>query len=92
MKIIDGLTWMMFFVSSILSIITIIVTFGMVEYTKQLRVFTNLLPLEISLSATLFLWGINCLYNTYSKNGKKAFFRYFIMGLILLGFIFMGVY
>ena len=92
MKLVDGLMWAMFLISSIFSVITTIVTFGMVEYTKQLRVFTNFLPLEISLSVTLFLWGINSLYSNHGKNSKKTFIVYLSMGVVLLGFVFMGVY
>jgi hypothetical protein len=92
MRVIDFLMWLMFLVSSVVSVITVIVTFGMIEYTKTLKPFMNFLPLEICLAATLFLWSINSLYNNYTKASKKAFFYYLIMGSILLGFIFMGVY
>jgi hypothetical protein len=92
MEITEGLMWVMILISSIFSVITTIVTFGMVEYTKQLRIFTNFLPLEISLSITLFLWGVNSLYRNHGKSSKRTFIVYLIMGVILLGFIFMGVY
>lgn len=92
MKIIDFFTWIMFLVTSAISIITMIVSFGMVDYSKTLKPFMNFLPLEICLAVTLFLWGINSLYNNYFKNNKKTFFCYLTMGSVLLGFIFMGVY
>lgn len=92
MKTVDGLMWVMFLISSIFSVITTIVTFGMVEYTKQLSIFTNFLPLEISLSITLFLWGVSSLYSYDGKSNKKTFIVYLIMSIVLLGFIFMGVY
>jgi hypothetical protein len=92
MKIIDFFMWLMFLVSSAVSVITMIVTFGMIDYSKTLKPFMNFMPIEICLSITLFLWGINSLYNNYTKASKKIFFYYFVMGTILLGFIFMGVY
>lgn len=92
MILVDSVMWFMFLISTIITIITTIVTFGMVEYTKQLSVFMNFLPLEISLSVTLFLWGINRLYSNEGKNNKRSFIIYLIMGGALLGFIFMGVY
>lgn len=92
MKIVNFLMWLMFFISSVVAVITMIVSFGMVDYSASLKPFTNFLPLEICLSAALFLWGINSLYNNYSDTGKKTFFRYLIMASILLVFIFMGVY
>lgn len=92
MKINNIIMWLMFLVTSIVSVITMVVSFGMVEYSRSLKLFMNFLPLEICLSATLFLWGLNNLYNNYSTNGKKNFFYYVVMSSVLLVFIFQGVY
>lgn len=92
LKIINFLVWFMILISSIISIITMVVSFGMIEYSNFLKPFTNLMLLEISLSITLFLWAINSLYNSYSKQSKKTFFYYLVMSGIFTFFIFYGVY
>jgi hypothetical protein len=82
----------MILVSSLISIITMVVTFGMIEYSNFLKPFTNFMVLEISLAITLFLWAINSLYRSYTPKSKKTFFYYIFMSGLFMAFIFYGVY
>lgn len=87
-RIIDWTMWFMFLISFILTILTMLVLFGKF-YISQ---FTTFLPLEISLSITFILWGINSVFNPYTKNSKNSFFYSLILGSILIGFAILGIY
>jgi hypothetical protein len=87
-KILDWIMWFMFLVSFIITILTMLVLFGKF-YISQ---FTTFLPLEISLSITFVLWGINSCFNPYTKNSKNSVYFSLILGSILIGFAAMGIY
>lgn len=91
MKILDYFMWGMFLVSFIVSIFTMLVVFGIV-WAGWISSFATFLPLELSLAATLFLWGINSIYNSYTKNSKYTFYYSLVFGGILLLFVVLGVY
>lgn len=94
MKILDWLMWIMFFISLVISVITILVLFG-ISYNSAFKYFSTLLPLEVSLASTFFLWGLNSLYSSYMER-KKNSFKYslllFVLGGALLVFVVLGVY
>ena len=94
MKLVDISKWIMIFVSSLISVMTMIVTFRMIDYSTTVKIFANLLPLELSVSITLFLWGINSLYQNsmQSKKSKKTFVCYLLMSVLMLVFIYFKVY
>lgn len=87
-RILDWTMWLMFLVSFIFTILTMLVLFGKF-YIVQ---FTTFLPLEISLSITFVLWGVNSIFNPYTKNSKNSFYYSVILGSILIGFAAMGIY
>ncbi|MDF2673001.1 MAG: hypothetical protein K0R09_1266 [Clostridiales bacterium] len=87
-RILDLAMWFMFLISFIFTILTMLVLFGKF-YIGQ---FTTFLPLEISLSITFLLWGINSHFNPYTKNSKNSFLYSLILGSILVGFAVMGIY
>ena len=91
MRILDYLMWGMFLISFIISIFTMLVVFGIV-WSGWISYFATFLPLEISLAATFFLWGINSIYNTYTKNSKYTFYYSLILGGALLAFVILGIY
>lgn len=78
----------MFLITFIITIITMLVLFGKFYISR----FTTFLPLEISLSITFVLWGINSRFNTYTKNSKNSFLYLLILGSILVVFAIMGIY
>lgn len=53
MKVIDALMWIMFTISSVVAMITVLVLFG-ISYNNLLKIFSTMLPLEISLALTFF--------------------------------------
>lgn len=69
MKVIDALMWIMFTISSVVAMITVLVLFG-ISYNNLLKIFSTMLPLEISLALTFFLWGLNSLYGSYLPDNK----------------------
>ncbi|MCX7885609.1 MAG: hypothetical protein N2448_11400 [Caloramator sp.] len=94
MKVLDILMWIMFFISFVISIITTIVLFG-ISYGDVLKPFTTMLPLEISLAFTLFLWGLSSLYGcnvSDEKSSPKISTMLFALGGILLLFLVFGIY
>lgn len=80
--------WFMFLASFVITIITMLVLFGKYYISR----FTTFLPIEICLSATFILWGINSYFNSYTKNSKNSILYSFILGSILIGFAVMGIY
>jgi hypothetical protein len=94
LKLFDISKWIMVLISSLISVMTMIVTFRMIEYSATVKIFANLLPLELSVSITLFLWGINSLYQNsmQSKKSKKTFFCYLLMSVVMLVFVYFKVY
>lgn len=88
MKFLDYLMWLMFIISLVTSVLTMIVVFGI----SWISSFSTFLPLEISLAATFFLWGINSIYNSYTKDNKLTMFYSFVLGGILLVFVVLGIY
>lgn len=88
-KVADYLMWLMFGISLIVSILTLLVLFGTGVY---IELFSTFLPLEISLSSTFILWGINSLINPYTRNSKYTFFYAFILGGGLIVFALLGIY
>lgn len=88
-KIIDYFMWFMFGVSLIISMLTMLVLFGTGIY---IEVFSTFLPLEVSLSASFILWGINSLINQYTRNSKYTVFYAFTLGAGLIVFALMGIY
>lgn len=91
MKKLDIIMWGTFAVTAVIAVISMIVLFGIL-YSPGLMIFGNLLPLEVSLSISLLLWGISSLYSSYGKKGKGTFMTSVIMGGILLVFAVFGVY
>lgn len=94
MRIFDILMWIMFLISSIVSIITTLVLFG-ISYGAFLKPFSTMLPLEISLALTFFLWGLNSIYGSYlidKDNNPKFSIMLFALGGILLIFVIFGIY
>lgn len=94
MKILDVLMWIMFFISFVISAITIVVLFG-ISYGDILKPFTTMLPLEISLSLTFFIWGLCSIYgcDLSDKNSSpKVSTALFALGGILLIFVVFGIY
>jgi hypothetical protein len=89
-RFIDWTMWLMFFVTFIISLLTMIVAFG-IQYTG-LELFATLLPLEISLGGALVLWGLNSFLNPYLRHGKSSIFILSLLGVILLAFARYGVY
>lgn len=87
-RILDLAMWFMFLASLIITILTMLVLFG--KY--YIGSFTTFLPLEISLSLTFIIWGINSQFNPYTRNTKNSFLYALIMGSILIGFAAMGIY
>jgi hypothetical protein len=92
MKLLRSLTWLMVLLTSVLSVVTMIVTFGMVEYSSKLKPFSNFMLLEIFLSITLFLWALDNLYRDNTTRSKIAFGYYIVLSGIFLVFIFNNVY
>lgn len=88
MRLLDILMWIMFAISLGISILTTIVAFGI----KWIRPFATFLPLEISLAATFFIWGLNSIYSHYTRSSKFTMFYTFILGGILLMFVVFGIY
>ncbi|WP_027308608.1 hypothetical protein [Caloramator sp. ALD01] len=88
MKLLNYLMWVSFLFTSIISIFTIIVSFGIVYISE----FSTFIPLEISLSLSLILWGINCRYNQDVCYTKNNFYISFLLAFILLLFSILGVY
>lgn len=87
-RLLDAVMWFMFLVSFIVTILTILVLYGKYRITQ----LTTFLPLEISLSITFILWGINSHFNLYTKNSKNSFLVSLILGGILIGFTILGIY
>lgn len=87
-RILDLTMWFMFLISFIFTILTMLVLFGKF-YIIQ---FTTFLPLEISLSITFLLWGINSHFNPYTRNSKNSFLYSLVLGSILIVFAAMGIY
>jgi hypothetical protein len=88
-KVTDYLMWLMFGVSLIISLLTMLVLFGTGIY---IEVFSTFLPLEASLSASFILWGINSLINPYTRNSKYTCIYAFIFSAGLIAFALMGIY
>lgn len=91
MKTLDYLMWSMFIATFIISIFTMLVVFGIV-WTGWMSYFATLLPLEISLAATFFIWGMNSVYNIYTKNSKYTLYYSIMLGVTLLVFASLGIY
>lgn len=89
-KLIDWTMWLMFFVTFIIAILTMIVAFGL-QYTG-LEIFATFLPLELSLGGTLILWGINSFINPYLRHGKSSIYFLSFLGVIMLFFARFGIY
>jgi hypothetical protein len=87
-RVFDWVMWLMFLVSFISALLTMLVVFG----GSYIRQFTTFLPMEISLAATFILWGINSLINPYTRNSKNSFYYAFLFGTILVGFAALGIY
>lgn len=88
-KVIDFIMWLLFGISFIISILTMLVLFGGIQYIEA---FSTLLPLEISLSSTFILWGFNSMYNPYTRNSKKTPYIWIALGVMLLVFALFGIY
>jgi hypothetical protein len=91
MKTLDYLMWSMFIATFIISIFTMLVVFGIV-WTGWMSYFATLLPLELSLAATFFVWGTNSVYNIYTKNSKYTLYYSLVLGSTLLVFAAFGIY
>jgi uncharacterized membrane protein len=89
-RFIDGIMWLMFLATFIISILTMTVTFG-IQYTG-LEFFATLLPLEISLGTTLVFWGINSVINPYLRHGRGSIYLLITLGAVLLAFVKIGLY
>lgn len=94
MKIFEWATWIMFGISFVISVITILVLFGLL-YASPIKPFTTLKPFEVSLAVTLFMWGIDSIYASYVKKSKSQV-KFSILLLIFSGitltFMLLGVY
>lgn len=88
MRLLDFIMWVSFGITGIISIFTIIVSFGIVYISK----FSTFVPLEISLAVSLILWGINCRHNEEVCYTKNNFYISFILGALLLIFLILGIY
>lgn len=90
-KSLDFLTWIMMVVTFIVSILTMIVVFG-IGLNDFLVNFMTFMPLEISLAVTLFLWGITSIIGMQDKKAKKHGFYSIVFGSILIICLSFGVY
>lgn len=88
MRLLDSLMWLMFLLSLVVSLLTMIVVFGI----RWISPFATFLPLEVSLAATFFVWGLNSIYNNYTRDSKLTMFYSFVLGGILLVFVVLGIY
>lgn len=88
MKILDGMMWISIAVSFVISILTMLVTFGI----KWIPPFATFMPVEISLAVTFFLWGVNSIYNHYTKDSRITVLYSFLFGGVLLIFVVFGIY
>lgn len=88
MVILNWLMWLMFSSSLIISLITMVVAYGI----KYIPMFATFLPLEISLSLTFFIWGINSRVDPGSANSKRDIYYSIIFGGILIGFAYFRIY
>jgi hypothetical protein len=79
--------WGMFVETLAVSIITMVVVFGL----GYIELFSTFLPFEISLAATFFLWGLNSVYNPYMKVVKNTFFYSVILCGVLIVFVSLGI-
>lgn len=88
-KVLDFITWLLFGISLIISILTMLVLFGGIQY---IELFSTLLPLEISLSSTFIIWGFNSIKNPYTRNSKNSPSILIVLGIMLLVFALFGIY
>lgn len=88
MRLLDYIMWGSFLLTSIISIFTILVSFGIVYISR----FATFMPIEVSLALSLMLWGINCIYNPEVKFTKSNFYIALILGGIILMFLMYGIY
>lgn len=91
MKVLDFLTWIMMLITFLIAIMTTIVVFGVLQ-DVILYNFVTFYLLEISLSITLFLWGITTLFQMKGKSAKKHGVYSIAFGMILMGFFLFGIY
>lgn len=90
-KVLDCFTWIMMLVTFIIAIMTTIVVFGVLQ-DVILYNFVTFYLLEISLSITLFLWGITTLFEMKDRSAKKHGIYSIIFATILMVFFLFGIY
>lgn len=88
MKLLNWVTWFMFGVSLVISVASIIVAYG-IRYIPQ---FATLLPLEVSLIITFFLWGFSSLFEGSMKDRIRSLIVSLLIGGVLMIFAFWGIY
>lgn len=88
MKLLNWITWFMFVVSLVISVLSIVVAYG-IKYISQ---FATLLPLEVSLIITFFLWGFNSLFEGNRKDKVTSLIYALLIGGVLMIFAFWGIY
>lgn len=90
-KCLDFITWVMMVITFIISILTMIVVFG-IAWNDFLAYFWNFKLLEICLAISLFLWGITSIIGIQDKKAKRHGFYSIVFGGILMVFLSLGVY
>lgn len=90
-KVLDFFTWVMMLITFVISVLTTIVVFGVIR-DVILYPFINFYLLEISLSITLFLWGVTTLLEMKGKTAKKHGVYSIIFGIILMVFFVFKIY
>lgn len=87
-RVLELFTWIMMVITLIVAVLTTVVVFGIVWIPR----FYNYILLEISLSTTLLLWGINTILSMQGKKSKRHGVYSIIFGVILLVFFLLGIY
>lgn len=88
MKIADCVMWSSFLVTGVISIFTIIVSFGIVYISS----FANFMLLEVSLAISFLIWGICGLINPDVNFTKQNFYLSCGISAVFLLFLMFGIY
>ena len=91
-KFLDVLMWIVFFITFVAAAVTMLAVFGVIYWNEYIKYFERFYILELCLTASFYMWGINNLFNSYTRNNKRTFLLSIIFGSILLIFFKFGIY
>lgn len=92
MKIVSFLVWTLMLMTAIVSVMTMMVTFGMLQYSSLLKPFADFQLLEACLAAVSFLWAFHNAKAGLSAHNRRTTGIYFLAGCICIWFMIQGVY